>query len=145
MATNKQTGDTMSLTVSGALLLDRCGQLRFFRRIVFQPVYGRTGAMKEIIKQNCPLCESPADYYFVDFGKRKYFECSECTLFQVTRRAEKIILQSPQQWRLRFSQQARRAPEEHALVIRVPQMVRGKGGPTQSISAEFVSWSDLPQ
>jgi len=101
--------------------------------------------MKEIVKQACPLCSSAAEYYLVDRGRRKYFECSECTLFQITVRAEDVLGNSPQHWRDRYAAAARSVPVEHALVISVPTASQDRSAPTAALSAEVVPWSELPQ
>jgi len=100
---------------------------------------------RKVIKQDCPLCGSPADYCLVDFSKCKYFECANCGLFQISLRAEKVLLQAPQQWREGYAKRARQAPEEHALVIRVPPPSQEIGAASATLSGKFVLRSELPQ
>ena len=101
--------------------------------------------MKETIKQDCPLCGSPAEYYLVDYGKCKYFRCTKCDLFQISLRAEKVLAKAPQQWRDSYAQKATEAPEDHALVIRVPSPSQVPGEQTPAVSGKFVPMSELPQ
>ncbi len=100
---------------------------------------------REVIKQDCPLCGSPADFCLVDFNKCKYFECPSCSLFQISLRAEKILLQAPQQWRDGYATRAQQAPEGHALVIRVPPPSQEIGAASAALSGKFVLRSELPQ
>jgi hypothetical protein len=101
--------------------------------------------MREAISQDCPLCSSPAEYYLVDYGKRKYFKCPKCTLFQITLRAEKILLDGPQQWRDGYALAAKQAPEGQALTIQVPSQTQNIGDPTQAVSGVYVERFELPQ
>ena len=76
--------------------------------------------MKEAVVQNCPLCATRAEYYLVDYGNLKYFKCSACTYFQISKQAERVLAQSPQQWRDNYAEKAKHTPSDCLLVIVVP-------------------------
>ena len=99
--------------------------------------------MKETTAQDCPLCGSAAEYYFVDYEQRKYFKCPKCTFFQISKRAEVVLARSPQQWRDAYSAKATRTPDEHLLVIIVPQPSQEEGGQSAAVSGDFVPKSEL--
>lgn len=99
-------------------------------------------SQKEVFNQDCPLCGAPADYCWVDYGNRKYFDCPNCTLFQISRRAEKIVLDAPTERRSNFAKQAMAAPKEYALLIRIPSPPREADS---TVSGEYVLRSELPQ
>jgi hypothetical protein len=101
--------------------------------------------MKETTEQDCPLCSTPAEYHLVDYDKCKYFRCPKCGLFQVSLRAEKVLLQAPQQWRDSYAKKASEAPEDHALVIRVPPPSQEPGVASAAVSGVFAPMSELPQ
>lgn len=101
--------------------------------------------MKGTTKQDYPLCASSAEYYLVDYDKCKYFRCAKCGLFQISLRAEKVLLQAPQEWRDGYAKQARDAPENHALVIRVPPSSQEPGVASAALTGKFVPMPELPQ
>ena len=101
--------------------------------------------MRETTEQACPLCSSPAEYYLVDYGKRKYFKCPNCTQFQITLRAEKVLLDGPQQWRDGYALVAKQAPDEQAHTIQVPSPPQNIGDPATAVSATYVLRAQLPQ
>lgn len=51
--------------------------------------------MKTYYIQDCPLCMSVAEYCYVDARNRKYFKCPKCTYFQISRRAEELLVEKP--------------------------------------------------
>lgn len=75
--------------------------------------------MKHAI-QSCPLCEQSAEYYFVDGRNIKYYKCPNCRQYQISRSAEKKVIQAPQQLRNEYSSQAKNAKEGFLLVIKLP-------------------------
>lgn len=101
--------------------------------------------MKETTKQDCPLCAAAAEFYLVDYNTCKYFKCSACGLFQISLRGERVLSGAPQQWRDEFTRRARAAPEDHALVIRVPTIPPDSEGARPALEGKFVSMSELPQ
>lgn len=101
--------------------------------------------MRETKEQSCPLCNSPAEYYLVDYGKRKYFKCPKCTLFQITLRAEKILQDGPQQWREGYALAASQAPDGQALTLRVPQHSQDIRDAIPAVSGIYADRSELPQ
>ncbi|MBN8887569.1 MAG: hypothetical protein J0I77_17730 [Rudaea sp.] len=99
--------------------------------------------MKLEQEQECPLCSSPASFYWVDYSNRKFFKCPKCTYYQISKAAEKRIIDSPQQWRDEYSKHASSAPEGFRLVIIVPSIPPGAG--TQvALSGDYVAIDDLP-
>lgn len=99
--------------------------------------------MQQVIHQNCPLCNSDAEYYTVDYGERKYFNCSHCTRFQISRRAEQVLDQAPQQWRDDHAAKAASTLETCIWVITVPSQSSALGASTPSLSGEVISKSEL--
>jgi hypothetical protein len=94
-------------------------------------------------EQACPLCDSPAEYGFVDHGKRKYFECPKCRFFQISIRAEKLLAERYVNRKSGYAALALQAPKDHLLVIRMPDHeARLKGG--DGLQATFVAKSELP-
>jgi hypothetical protein len=89
--------------------------------------------------QPCPLCEAPAEFYLVDHGERKYFECASCTRFQISSRAEAKLAGAPQQWRADLAAKVQRTPAEHLLVITVPSPPA-----PEALSGQFLPKSELP-
>ena len=77
--------------------------------------------MSEYFKQSCPLCATDAQYYFVDARNRKYFSCPKCSYFQISRRAEEILAELSQSRRDFYASEVSKAPENHLLVIRMPE------------------------
>jgi len=41
----------------------------------------------EYIKENCPLCEGPANFECHDSNQFQYFDCDNCGNFAISRRA----------------------------------------------------------
>jgi hypothetical protein len=41
--------------------------------------------------QNCPLCESIANYKLVNYGRFKYFVCPKCSHFVITSATEQRL------------------------------------------------------
>jgi len=101
--------------------------------------------MREIVKQQCPLCAEPAEYYLVDYGICKYYRCPKCGLFQITIKAEERLLKAPQAWRDNYAIMAQRAGEDKALVIRCSSVTPQSEGAEVAIQAKFVARSRLPQ
>jgi len=95
--------------------------------------------------QNCPLCDSPAEYYLVDYDNRKYFDCPVCKQFQISVRAEKILEESPQQWRDSFAQAAQQVPKGQAMFIRIPSPPQVVGDPKPKLTTEYVDRDKIPQ
>ncbi len=96
--------------------------------------------------QDCPLCQRPARYILVDYDNRKYFRCEQCTEFQISRMAEKRLVDAPQEWRDDYARKAREAHGDSVLVIRVPSMNPSltTGNAQIAIEGEYVLRSDLP-
>jgi len=99
--------------------------------------------MINTVNQACPLCDEAAEYYEVDYGNRKYFKCPNCTLFQISRRAEEILREGDRQWRQEYAQMASRAAEGERLVIVVGRQPPGNGAKSE-VSGEYVAAGELP-
>lgn len=95
--------------------------------------------MKETHSQHCPLCGNPAEYCFADYENRKHFACSNCTQFQISKRAESLISKGPKDWRSGLARLAATHPEEHTLVITVPS-----GNQNAALKDEYVKNTELP-
>ncbi len=100
--------------------------------------------MKTTHYQACPLCGSPAKYHFVNANMRKHFYCAKCTDFQISKRAETRLNEAPQEWRDDYAAEAKRAPDNYTLVIRVPVPAQQEGINAPALSAEFAPDSELP-
>ena len=93
--------------------------------------------------QDCPLCNTAAEYYRVDYGNRKYFRCPTCTYFQISDRAEKLILDAPQKWRDSIMNKAINTPEEHLLVIIVPSSPEQTDSTKIKVTCDYELKTDL--
>lgn len=76
--------------------------------------------MATYYKQNCPLCGTTTEYCWVDYNNCKYFDCPKCTTFQISKCAEEVLVEKSQQRRAVYANQALNAPDNHLLVIRMP-------------------------
>ena len=76
--------------------------------------------MKAEQSQDCPLCDTPANFMLVDSGNVKYFDCSSCGMFQISKRAEKLLLSEHASRRPAYTSQVKLTPEDHLLFIRMP-------------------------
>lgn len=99
--------------------------------------------MTEYIKQNCPLCGVPAEYYWLDMGNRKYYHCPNCTYFIVSKRAEHLLVEAPQHVRDEFAPKPQLAPEGHLFVIIIPSPPQTVGAPRVELSGSFVPKSQM--
>lgn len=91
--------------------------------------------MAIVKNQNCPLCDSQAEYEFADRGNQKHFYCDQCTEFRISIGAEKRLSSSTPEWRYKSSEMAQKCNGEEILVIILPPA----GALNQSLVAEFVS------
>lgn len=73
--------------------------------------------MRETTNQDCPLCSASANYYKVDYGRLKYFHCSECTYYQISDQAEANLANAPADWKESLSKRAQDTPENHLMVL----------------------------
>ena len=89
--------------------------------------------------QDCPLCQTPAKFKFVDSGNRKLFFCTHCTQFLITLRAEERISNGPQQWQDEYSETAKRSNDETILDISSPSSGQVPDGvASTALHGEFV-------
>jgi hypothetical protein len=77
--------------------------------------------MSEAFVENCPLCASVAEYWLADAGNRKTFNCVNCTEFQISKDAQKKVVNVSDDVRKLLADRARRHPEAQALVILKPR------------------------
>jgi hypothetical protein len=99
--------------------------------------------MPTFLQQQCPLCTSAAEYCWVDYGNRKYFECPKCSHFQISKRAEQVLAERSESRRLSYAEMAPDAPAEHMLVILMPnheQLIASR----DPLHAAFVLKAELP-
>lgn len=99
--------------------------------------------MTEHIKQACPLCGTPAEYYWVDMGNRKYYHCPSCTYFIASKRAENLLIEATQHVRNEFSAKPRLAPENNLFVILAPPQQKTKEVPHGDLFGSFVLKSEM--
>jgi hypothetical protein len=100
--------------------------------------------VKPTLSQNCPLCGVGAVFYFVDYEERKYFKCSHCRRFLITRRAELKLTEAPANWREQLSERAKKAQEGYVLEISVPPAATdGSGRTTEVLTSEYLPKSGL--
>lgn len=72
------------------------------------------------IKQECPLCDTSAEYCWVDSENVKYFECKHCGMFQISSRAEEVLRAGLLSRKSIYSEQVKITPEDYLLFIRMP-------------------------
>jgi predicted RNA-binding Zn-ribbon protein involved in translation (DUF1610 family) len=100
--------------------------------------------VKPTLPQACPLCGERAVFYFVDYEERKYFKCSHCGKFLITRRAESRLAAAPGNWREQLSGRAKKAAEGYVLDISVgPAATDGAGRTTEELTSEYLPKSDF--
>jgi hypothetical protein len=99
--------------------------------------------MATYYKQECPLCDADAECCFVDYRNRKYFNCPKCTAFQISRRAEPLLLEEHPLRRSGYAAQAPLAPENHLFVVRMPSHDFRQTS-DEPIEVGFVPKAELP-
>ena len=99
--------------------------------------------MATYYKQDCPLCGSPAEYCFVDSRNRKYFDCPSCTAFQISKRAEALLIGELPQRRSGYASQAPLAPEGHLFTVLMPSHAFRQVS-DEPLEAGFVQKAELP-
>lgn len=95
-------------------------------------------------KQQCVLCNSPADYCLADHDKRKHFFCPNCTEYQITDTAEKKLETAPQDWRMQYSAKAKAIGPDLVLLISVPHVQKTEGIAYESLRGEPTRREELP-
>jgi len=68
-------------------------------------------------KQNCPLCNMPAEFIPDDFGRRKKFVCPKCKRFVISLKTEKNLSDLSAGQKNDFSIKSSRCPSDHVLFI----------------------------
>ncbi|MEO9589373.1 MULTISPECIES: hypothetical protein [Marinobacter] len=99
--------------------------------------------MRDTANQDCPLCSSVARFYGVDAGNVKYFKCPNCSYFQISNQAENYLKTAPARIRDSFSEQAKKTPEDHLLVIAVEPSANRAEEASEAMSGKFVPKSKL--
>ncbi len=99
--------------------------------------------MSTTFKQTCPLCASPAVFYFVDYENRKYFQCPACTYFLITVTAESRLKGAPAHWLETMKERAQRAPIDEVLVISVGPTSPPGAPLEETLSVTYVQKSQL--
>lgn len=56
--------------------------------------------MLDIKEQICSLCQAKANFYLVDHGDKKYFDCPNCKRYLICIDAEYYILESIEEVRI---------------------------------------------
>lgn len=97
----------------------------------------------DYIKENCPLCDKPSKYYFVDKGNRKFFHCEYCTDFQVYIYAEKRLASAPKEWKEQMSKASHDSDHERVLFITY-SIVKSRSEDDYVFRAEFHDRATLP-
>ena len=100
--------------------------------------------MKPFNDHRCPLCQNAAKFKYADFENRKHFLCDNCTEFQISTRAEKRLAESIPEWRSQYSEMAKRAKDDHVLVITLPTEPKHEGVANPALVGNYVLRRDLP-
>lgn len=95
--------------------------------------------MSEPQQQICPLCDGPAFFRPRDVGNRKFFYCDHCTEFEISRVAEKRVLEGSADRRNHLSLQAQSAPEGTYLSLAKPDAGADDGA---SLIGRYLKRSD---
>lgn len=98
--------------------------------------------MATFYEQACPLCDTAAEYGWVDARNRKYFECPSCGFFQISKWAESALAQRHQHRKAFYASQVALAPEDHLFVIRKPDH-EFRQQHEDELQASFVNKSEL--
>lgn len=99
--------------------------------------------MANYYKQECPLCNAPAEYCFVDTGNRKYFDCPRCIAFQISTRAESRLLEEIPNLCSVYAAQAPLSPDDHLFVVLMPSQGFREAS-DDPLEAAFVAKAELP-
>ena len=101
--------------------------------------------MATYFAQACVLCGTLAEYCFADYRKRKWFQCPQCTEYQVTDMAERKLDRAPKEWLQGLAAKARGTPPNTVLVISVPTGPHPEGYAYAALQGESVPRDQLPQ
>lgn len=99
--------------------------------------------MATYYQQNCPLCDTAAEYCWVDRRNRKYFKCPKCTFFQISKRAEVVLAEKHQDSKARYANLAHQVSDNHLLEICIPDH-DFRQGCDDELQVAFVEKSKLP-
>lgn len=101
--------------------------------------------MKQRLKQNCPLCNRPAEYCLADYENRKHFFCEHCSEFLITDKAEGKLQAAPQAWRDQYSARSKSVGPDLVLSIFVPSVPKPEGIAYEALRGEPTRREDLPK
>jgi hypothetical protein len=87
--------------------------------------------------QACPLCGGPAAFSGHDYGRRKGFNCQNCTEFIVTLSAEARLKESMQPWKEAIIKKAKATPDGQILLIYVPDQHQPDAPNKEVLRAEY--------
>lgn len=99
--------------------------------------------MASFYKQHCPLCDAEAEYCWVDFHNRKFFECPNCTRFQISKRAESVLAELSKDRKTNYAARAPQRPDQQMLVIRMSDH-KHRMSSDDSLQVAFVPEAELP-
>jgi hypothetical protein len=95
--------------------------------------------------QNCLLCGSTAQYYYVAGRTRKHFLCSHCTQYQISIVAEKRLMMVPMKSRVSLAEMARSHPQGATLIITESgAQTANEENDDAALAHEYVENSKLP-
>jgi hypothetical protein len=98
--------------------------------------------MSTLEPQDCPLCRSPAEFFFTDSKNRKHFRCATCVEFEISRTMESKLtdLQGAA-----LSKLAQKSTDKGVLVITSSFGRADLTNPQSDYVAEFVPRTELPR
>ena len=73
--------------------------------------------MEKYHAQQCPLCDTSADFRFNDGNKYKLFHCSVCKVFAISDTAEKRLPKHSNSWRKVLSKKSQELKDTFLLKI----------------------------
>lgn len=97
--------------------------------------------MSTLQLQDCPLCRSPAEFFFTDAKNRKHFRCATCVEFEISWTMEGKLNKVQ---RAALSKLAQQSTDEGILVI-TSSFGRTDLNPQSDYVAEFVPRTKLPR
>ena len=71
-----------------------------------------------MLEQKCPLCGLNAKFKYPPYGtSNKCFSCDDCKLFVISPVSEKYLLNAPETWSEKLSEQSKSLPSGAVLLI----------------------------
>jgi hypothetical protein len=87
-------------------------------------------------EQECPLCKQVSKYIGVDFGRKKFFECSKCKDFVITLSAEEFVVGLKPEVREHFSKQSSALKSHSVLFIWIAEPIQASDSSTRELKSE---------